>query len=300
MQNFADRLVGGDPARRDQRARLAVGLAKHFQPGAQAVGDDLDHALLKRCAEVAHVGFAQRRDLVRFHAQRRLESGKGKIRVRPPEHRPRQGEARGVAGQRLALDLRPAGVGQAKELRDLVEGFADRVVDGGAKPHIVADPEHRDDLGVAAGGEEETIGKRRRVGEPRGQRMRLEMVDRDQRLLGDERDRFRRGQPHDHAADQAGPGGGRDAVELGEGFAGFAHRLGDDQIERLDVRARRDFWHHAAERGMRLDLREHDVGENPARPLRRPLHHRRAGLIAGRFNPEDDHWRVWFPSFAPN
>ena len=85
---------------------------------------------------------------------------------------------------RLALDLRPARIGEAEQLRGLVEGFADRVVDRGAEPHVFADIEHRDDLGVPAGGEEQAVGKLGAVGEPRGQRMRLEMIDRDQRLLG--------------------------------------------------------------------------------------------------------------------
>ena len=49
-------------------------------------------------------------------------------------------------------------------------------------PHIVADAAHRDDLGVAAGGEEQAIGKRRGVGQPRGERVGFEMIDRDQRL----------------------------------------------------------------------------------------------------------------------
>src|SRR5262249_58789094 len=62
-----------------------------------------------------------------------------------------------------------------------------------------------------------------------------------------------------------------------------------DEVERLDVGARRDFRHHAAERGMRLDLREHDVCENPARPQRQPLDHRRAGLVAGCLNAEHQH-----------
>src|SRR5262245_9153170 len=40
---------------------------------------------------------------------------------------------------------------------------------------------------------------------------------------------------------------------------------------------------------MRLDLREHDVRENAAGSQRRPLDHRRAGLVAGRFNPQHNH-----------
>ena len=93
-----------------------------------------------------------------------------------------------VAVLRLALDLRPARIGEPEQLRGLVERFADRVVERGAEPHVLADVEHRDDLRVPAGGEEQAVGKLGVVGEARGQRMRLEMIDRDQRLLGDQRD----------------------------------------------------------------------------------------------------------------
>ena len=134
------------------------------------------------------------------------------------------------------------------------------------------------------------------VGEPRGQRMRLEVIDRDQRLLRHQRDRLGGGEPDDHAADQAGPGGGRDAVELAKVHAGFGHRLGDDQVERLDMGARGDLRHHAAEGGVRVDLREHHVGADDARPGVGPLDHRRRGLVAGRLDAEHNHSRLASPS----
>jgi hypothetical protein len=85
--------------------------AEHLRAGAQAVADDFDHALLEGGAEIAHVLFAQRRHPFRLDAQRRLEPGQGKVGVLAPQHGPRQRDARGIARQRLALDLRPAGVG---------------------------------------------------------------------------------------------------------------------------------------------------------------------------------------------
>ena len=137
-------------------------------------------------------------------AHRGLQSRQREIGVGAAEHRPREGEPFGVAAAGGALDLRSAGIGQAEHLCHLVEGFAHGVVDGGAEPDIVADADHGDDLGVAAGGQEQAIGKRQRAGQPRRQRVGLEMVDRDQRRIVHHRDRLRGGEADDHAADQPG------------------------------------------------------------------------------------------------
>jgi hypothetical protein len=115
------------------------------------------------------------------------------------------------------------------------------------------------------------------------------MVDCGERLFVDQRDRLGRGQPDDDAADQSGPGGGRDPVDIGKRATGFDHRLGDDEIECLDMGAGGDFRHHAAEGSMLADLREHDVGQDLAAPLVRPLDHRRRGLVAGRLDAEHHH-----------
>ena len=69
----------------------------------------------------------------------------------------------------------------------------------------------------------------------------------------------------------------------------LAHRGRDDDVEHLDMGARRDLRHHAAERRMLLDLRQHHVGEDGAAPVRVPLDHRRRGFIAGRLDAEHDH-----------
>ena len=143
-------------------------------------------------------------------AHRGLQARQREIGVGAPEHRPRKREASGIAAGGGALDLRAARIGQPEHFCHLVEGLAHGVVDGGAEPHIVADADHGDDLGVAAGGEKQAIGKRQRAGQPRRQRVGLEMVDRDQRRVVHHRDRLRGGQADDDAADQAGAGGGGD------------------------------------------------------------------------------------------
>src|SRR5262249_33718711 len=62
-----------------------------------------------------------------------------------------------------------------------------------------------------------------------------------------------------------------------------------DEVERLDVGARRNLRHYPAEGGVLIDLGEHDVGQNPPGPLSEPFDHRRRGLIAGRFDAEHNH-----------
>jgi len=118
-------------------------------------------------------------------------------------------KAPGVASSGGAFDLRPAGVGQPEHFCHLVEGFPHGVIDGGAEAHIVADRRSRRRSGCTAGGEKQAIGKSQGTGQPRRQRMGLEMVHRDQRRVVHHRDCFRGRQPHDHAADQAGTGGPR-------------------------------------------------------------------------------------------
>ena len=142
---------------------------------------------------------------------------------------------------------------------------------------------------MPAGGEEQAVGKRRGVGQARGERVRFQMIDRDQRLAADQSDRLGRGQSDDHAADQSGSGGRRDPVDRVKALAGVGHRLGDDAIERLDMRARGDLRHHAAEGGMLVDLREHDIGQDLARPLVGPFDHGGRGLVACRLDSEYKH-----------
>ena len=224
-----------------------------------------------------------------FVAHRGLQSRQRKIGVGAPEHRPRQCKSFGVAAFGGTLDFRSARIGQAEHFCDLVEGFAHGVVDGGAEPDIVADADHGDDLGVAAGGEKQAIGKRQRAGQPRRQRVGLEMVDRDQRRIVHHRDRFRGGEADDHAADQAGTGGGGDRGKLVVTDARLLHRAVDDAVEHIDMGARRDLRHHAAEPCMFFGLRAHDIGQDAPRPVAQALDHGGCGFIAGGLDSQHQH-----------
>ncbi len=193
---------------------------KARKPDAGAVDHHVDDRRLEAGAEVGDVALGQGRDLLGLQPQGGLQAGEREIRLRPAHQRAGQVEAFGIALPRLDFHVRTARIGQAQELRHLVEGFADGVVDGGADAHVIADPAHRDELGMPARGQQQQIGKADAVGQARGERMGLEMVDRHQRLAGDERDRLGGGEPDQHAADQAGAGRDRDAVEIPDGAIG--------------------------------------------------------------------------------
>ena len=184
------------------------------KPAAQPVSHHIDHRLLERRAQIGDVLIGQRRDLFRFEPQRGFQPRQRKIGVAASAHRPRQRKARGIAARGFLFDQRTAGIAEAEQFRRLVEGLADGVVERAAEAEIIADAAHAENLRMAAGGEEQAIGKRRPVGEPRRERMRFQMIDGDQRLVVRERNRLRRGQPDDDAADQARAGGGGDAVEV--------------------------------------------------------------------------------------
>ena len=82
----------------------------------------------------------------------------------------------------------------------------------------------------------------------------FEMIDRDERLVVGKRDGLGLGQADDDAADQAGPGGGGDAVERFERCPPSAMALAMIGVERVDMGARRDLRHHAAEFGVLAQL----------------------------------------------
>src|SRR6185437_3479411 len=182
-----------------------------------------------------------------------------------------------------------AGVAETEQFGGLVEGLADGVVYGGAEPHIIADAAHGDDLRVAAGSKKQAIRKLGGVGEPRGERMRFQMIDRNQRLALYQRNRFRGGQPDDHAADQPGAGSGGDAIDHVVATIGLAHGLADDEVEHLDMGAGGNLWHHAAESGMLADLRQYDIGQDLAASVVGTLDHSGRSLVTGRLDAENDH-----------
>jgi hypothetical protein len=89
------------------------------------------------------------------------------------------------------------------------------------------------------------------IGQARAERMALEMVDRDERLACGVCQRLAGDEPDHHATDQPRAGGGGDRIDVAQSDAGVGERAFDQRHQRLDMRARGDFGHHAAERTMR-------------------------------------------------
>jgi hypothetical protein len=131
------------------------------RPGAEPLVGDLDspphpvrhalgHGRLEGGAQVGHIYVAERHQRLCLVPDRRLEASKGEMRLRPAEHRPRQGEAFRPAGAGRSLHRGPTGKAEAQQLGGLVEGLAQGIVDSGAEALIVADAMHHQQLGVPA------------------------------------------------------------------------------------------------------------------------------------------------------
>ena len=100
---------------------------------------------------------------------------------------------------------------------------------------------------MAARHQQQQVGKVQVVGKPGAQRMAFQVVDGEEGQGVDGGDRLRHHHADDHPADQPRPGGGGDAVEVRETEAGLRHGVRDQPVQVLEVGARRDLGHHAAE-----------------------------------------------------
>ena len=107
LQRAADRLVGGDAAGGDQRARRAELFVKQPQADAQPVGGRFQHRGLKAGAEIADVLRLQRRQPAGLVAHRGLQSRQREIGVR--RARASAAERRTARRRRSPPRARPAG-----------------------------------------------------------------------------------------------------------------------------------------------------------------------------------------------
>jgi len=135
---------------------------------------------------------------------------------------------------------------------------------GAADAAVMTDVFHRHQQRMTTGNEQEQKRKFDLVREPGGQRMRFEMIDGEEGLVVGEGQRLGRHHPHHYTADQAGPAGGGNAVELGEIEAGDGQGVLDQPVDALEMGARGDFRHHAAEAAMLGQLAINHIGQDLA------------------------------------
>ena len=152
--------------------------------------------------------------------------------------------------------------------------------------------------------QQQQIGRLQAFREADGERMRLQMIDRDQRQLVHERQSLGGRDADQQAADQPRPGRHRHSVKLVQADTRLAHSLGNDLVEALHVRPRGNLRHHAAVAAVLLPLRAHDVGQDAPAPVRGTRHDRRRRLVAARLDAEHQRLalvlgRIHGASFAP-
>ncbi len=207
------------------------------------------------------------------------------MRLGAAQQRARQRHRLRVARLRQRLDARPAGIAEAQDLRGLVERLARRIVDRRREPAILAHAIDAQDLAMPARDEQQQIGEfEARVGEARGERMTLQMVDRDQRLARRHRQCLGGDQAHHHPADQPWPRGRGNRIDIVERQPRVLERRLDQRGQHLHMRARRDLGHHAAIGLVRLFLPRQPVRQHgPVRPDQRCR-----AFVAARFDAQDD------------
>ncbi len=229
------------------------------QRTARAVDNALGHSHLEGSAEVGDILVRERDQRSRLMPDSRLQSRERKVWLLAAKHGPRQREPAGITLRSRALDSRTAGLTQAEKLRRLVEGFAQRVVDGRPQTLVTANIPDELQLRMPAGNEQKHIGRPEAVGQADGQRMRFEMINSQQRKSVRQGNGFCRGQTNDQAADQAWPRRCRNTIQIRPGNSGLAQGLLDYGIQALDVGACGNLRHDPTVGPVLLPLGAHDI-----------------------------------------
>jgi hypothetical protein len=137
--------------------------------------------------------------------------------------------------------------------------------------------------------EEQEIGELRPVGEPCRQGMAFEVVDSGKWLVRDQRQGLSGRDPDENAADEARPCGRRDAVQIGEPYAGSIERARYQSIYHLHVGARGDLRNDPAISSVLGDLTKDFIGQNSASPVGAELDNGSRRLVAGGLDAKNAH-----------
>lgn len=185
--------------------------------------------------------------------------------------------------------MRAARIAEAEKLGGLVERFAERIVNGRRVTPIAAEPLDEQDLAVATRNEKQHIGKADPVGQARCQRVAFQMIDGDERLVMNQRQRLGRGGADDQAARQARSAGRGDAIEIGPGCSGLVHGLINQAVEPQDMGARGDLRHDTAIGSMVGDLAVERLRQDRAMRTRpgRAGNNRRRRFVTARLDAKN-------------
>ena len=113
------------------------------------------------------------------------------------------------------------------------------------------------------------------------------MVHRHKGLLRRKGQRLAGHKPHHQPADQAGPGGGGNRVHIVKAEARLAQGGGDERIQMINMGASGDLRHHAAIGRVLVELGQHKVRADGARPARHARHNSGGGLVAAGFKAQN-------------
>ncbi len=283
-------MIGSNPASHHQ-CRFASDirklLAEPSKPTADTVLQGTRYGLLERSADVGNVLIGKRRNGRRCLPHGRFQTGEGEVQPCFANHWTGQRKLVRISCRCSFLDGRSTWIRQPQKFRRLVEGLAQRIVDGRAPAFILPHATNKNELRVTAGDQQHQIGKRQTIGQTRRQRVAFQMVDRIKRLAGRLGNRFAGHQTDDQATDQTWPGGGGDGINIGQGHACLLERFLDKRVERFNVSTCSNFRHHTAISAVFVELRQNDIRNDLSTPVGMANHYGCSGFITARLYAKD-------------
>ena len=225
-----------------------------------SIGQRIANRELNRCGEIGRIPGTEATADRDQSADSRLESRKRKVAAGPALEWPRQGKAFGVTPASGALDRRATGIAEPDQLCGLIESLSGRVIERGAKAGVNPDPTAYKELTVSTGDQQDKIWEIDAIGQPGGQRVTFEMVDRDKRLAGTPGDSLSHHYADNQTAYETGARGSGYSIYLGQRDVGLGERAVDHSIEMTEMGPRGNLGYDPAERRMFGELRSKLIG----------------------------------------
>ena len=252
-------MIGGDASCRDEGGPLRVVAAKPVDGICRSIDQRIANGELDRCGEIGRVPSIEAADRDQ-PAHRRLQSREREVAPRPTLEWPGQDKAVRIALASGVFDRRAAGIAEPDQLCGLIESLSGRVVKRGAKASVKPDSSAYQELTVPAGDQQNKIGEIDTIGQPGGQCVTFEVVDRDKRLAGTPRNPFSHHRADNQPAYETRARSGGYSVDLSERDIGLGERAVDQSIEMIEMRPRGNLGYDPTERCMFGELRPKLIG----------------------------------------